>query len=48
MLFFVEELVKIFIPISSANTKEEVYKLNHYTNFQPLYWRDNLIKGNRY
>lgn len=36
------------IPISSANTKEEVYKLNHYTNFQPLYWRDNLIKGNRY
>lgn len=24
------------IPISSAKTEEEVYKLNHYTNFQPL------------
>ena len=24
------------IPISSAITKEEVEKLNHYTNFQPL------------
>lgn len=24
------------IPISSATTKDEVFKLNHYTNFQPL------------
>ena len=24
------------IPISSAKTEEEIYKLNHYTNFQPL------------
>lgn len=24
------------IPVSSAKTIEEVYKLNHYTNFQPL------------
>lgn len=24
------------IPINSAKTVEEVYKLNHYTNFQPL------------
>jgi len=35
-------------PISLANTKEEVYELNHYTNFQPLYWQDNLSKGNKY
>lgn len=35
-------------PISLANTKEEVYELNHYTNFQPLYWVDNLSKGNKY
>jgi len=35
-------------PISLAETEEEVYELNHYTNFQPLYWRDNLIKGNRF
>ncbi len=34
------------IPISSAKTKEEVYKLNHYTNFQPLYWLDNIRKSN--
>lgn len=24
------------IPISSAKTEEDIYKLNHYTNFQPL------------
>ena len=24
------------IPICKAKTDEEVYKLNHYTNFQPL------------
>ena len=24
------------IPISEANTEEELVKLNHYTNFQPL------------
>lgn len=35
-------------PISLAMTKEEVYELNHYTNFQPLYWEDNLSKGNNY
>lgn len=36
------------IPISSAKTEEEVIKLNHYTNFQPLWAIDNLIKGNKY
>ena len=35
------------IPISSAQNEEEVYKLNHYTNFQPLYWEDNLRKSNK-
>ncbi len=35
------------IPISSAKTEEEVYKLNHYTNFQPLYWLDNIRKSNK-
>ena len=35
------------IPISSAETEEDVYRLNHYTNFQPLYWEDNLRKGNK-
>jgi hypothetical protein len=36
------------IPISFAKTEEEVYRLNHYTNFQPLYWLDNLKKSNKY
>jgi hypothetical protein len=35
------------IPISSAQTEEDVYRLNHYTNFQPLYWLDNLKKSNK-
>jgi hypothetical protein len=35
------------IPISSAKTEEDVYRLNHYTNFQPLYWEDNLKKSNK-
>lgn len=32
------------IPLSSAKTKEEMIKLCHYTNLQPLWWRDNLSK----
>ena len=35
------------IPISSASTEEEVIKLNHYTNLQPLWAEDNLKKGNK-
>jgi hypothetical protein len=35
------------IPLSSAKTEDELYKLNHYTNLQPLWAKDNLIKGNK-
>ena len=35
------------IPISSANTKDDVYRLSHYTNLQPLWKEDNLKKGNK-
>ena len=35
------------IPVSSAKTEEEIIKLNHYTNFQPLWAEDNLKKGNK-
>ena len=35
------------IPISSANTLEEVKKLCHHTNFQPLWAEDNIKKGNK-
>lgn len=32
-------------PISLAKDEQEVIKLNHYTNFQPLWAEDNLRKG---
>ena len=35
------------IPLSSAKTEEEVYKLCHYTNLQPLWAEDNLRKSNK-
>ncbi len=35
------------IPLSSAKTEEELYKLCHYTNLQPLWKLDNLTKSNK-
>ena len=35
------------IPISFAETEEEVIILNHYTNFRPLWSNANLIKSNK-
>jgi hypothetical protein len=35
------------IPLSSAKTKEEIYKLCHFKNLQPLWWTDNLSKGKK-
>jgi hypothetical protein len=34
-------------PISLASTEEEIYELNHYTNFQPLWKEDNRKKSNK-
>jgi hypothetical protein len=35
------------IPISSANTEDEIILLNHHTNFQPLWKLDNILKSNK-
>jgi len=35
------------IPLSSAITEEEIYKLCHYTNLQPLWKIDNIKKSNK-
>lgn len=35
------------IPISTASTKEDVIRLNHYSNLQLLLDRDNMRKSNR-
>lgn len=32
------------IPISSGKTEEQIVKLNHYSNFQPLWALDNMRK----
>ena len=36
------------IPIASANTEEDIIRLNHYTNLRPLWSYDNRSKGARY
>jgi hypothetical protein len=36
------------IPIASAKTEDELRRLCHWTNLQPLWWYDNLKKGANY
>ena len=35
------------IPLSTAKTEEDIIKLCHYTNLQPLWAEENLSKGNK-
>lgn len=35
------------VPLATAQTEEDVIRLNHYTNLQPLWAADNLAKGAR-
>jgi hypothetical protein len=35
------------IPLSSAKSKEELISLSHYSNLQPLWREENLLKGSK-
>ncbi len=35
------------VPVSVAKTEQEIIKLNHYTNFRPLWAKENLAKGKK-
>ena len=35
------------IPIATARSEDDVIRLNHYTNLQPLWAKDNLSKGSK-
>ena len=35
------------IPVSLGKTEEEIIRLNHYSNFQPLWMEDNRKKSNK-
>ena len=35
------------VPVSLGKTEDDIIRLNHYTNFQPLWRKDNSIKSNK-
>ena len=35
------------IPLVSAKNEDELYKLFHYTNLQPLWWDKNIEKSSK-
>jgi len=37
----------IIIPLATAQCENDVIRLNHYSNLQPLWAHDNLSKGSK-
>jgi hypothetical protein len=35
------------VPLDTAKTVEDMGRLCHYKNLQPLWWSNNLSKGNK-
>jgi hypothetical protein len=35
------------VPLATAKSVDDLHKLNHYTNLQPLWWKENLQKGKK-
>jgi hypothetical protein len=35
------------IPLASAKSEDELYKLSHYSNLQPLWWYENIAKSDK-
>jgi len=35
------------IPLYYGKTEEQIYKLCHFSNIQPLWWKENFSKGNK-
>jgi hypothetical protein len=35
------------MPLATANTEKEVMQLNNYTNFQPLWGIENILKRDK-
>ena len=42
-----KDLFTFFHSLREEKTEEEIYKLCHYTNLQPLWAEDNLKKSNK-
>jgi hypothetical protein len=36
------------LPLSAANTEEEILVLNHHRNLQPMWAADNMAKSDSY
>ena len=38
-------VVDHIVPLALAKEEQDVYKLNRFTNLQPMWWRENMEKG---